>query len=97
MAAGTGNGDVFAGQRESGRGMIENNGLPGDGLMAGGAIGAQCAVMQVVCFVTGETVTGCIFELIIDVAFLAFHGTVRLSQREGCGVVIEMGLAPAFG
>ena len=47
MAAATGDGCVFAGQFETGVGMVKGAGLPGGGCMAGFALCAKCAAVRV--------------------------------------------------
>ena len=47
MAAAAGDGCVFAGQLETGVGMVKGAGLPGGGCMAGFALCAKCAAVRV--------------------------------------------------
>lgn len=70
--------------------VIEGYFLPGGGLMAGGAVRAQCAGMRIVCFVAGETIRGSAFEELIQVAIYAGNIGVTLGKFENRSVVVEL-------
>jgi hypothetical protein len=76
--------------------VVEGDILPGAGLMTGGAIAPKLTVMAIILFMTGETISGCVFVNIINVTLLAFYACMLAIQFEHRQVVIKFGRLPSL-
>lgn len=97
MAVHTSHIDVRAGQMERGQIVVEFRGFPGIGSVAGGAIGAEAALMRLIRVMAGVAVHRCAFEDAVLMARLAGNTDVRARQREGEHGMVYLDQIPARG
>lgn len=84
-------------QREVAPVMIEGGILPIGRRMAGGAIGAVPAIVLIILFMTGVTISGCALINTIPMTGFAFCFGMLALQFKGCEIVVEFGGCPGTG
>lgn len=90
--------DVGTRERERGLAMVEcRNLFPVVGRMAGGAVGAVLAHMNLRLRVAVHTCSGCTFIDVVAVAVHACRLNMGTGEREGGLVMVERNLIPAAG
>lgn len=88
--------NMFPGQLERGKVVIEDPVIPGTWVMAGRAFFPKTSIMKIIFLVAGKTCRWCSNEKKILMTFFTSNIDMRPYQLEACQVMIILGRLPPF-